>query len=109
VPWGKFGLTAFVWLMVLLFALLRGGKGGPSLVGADCGGGLYWGLFGLNLAVLFAATVHFRELVVSRALVKEGLGHQPMVGDLRWTRETTIRCADAAPFTHLTARAPRVQ
>ena len=87
----KFVRTFMVWSVVLFCALLRGGRGGESWLGAECGGELYWGLFLLNLALLFAFTVFFRELVMTRYEFKELLGHQPMIGDLRWTRDTTLQ------------------
>ena len=48
--------TAVIWLIVFVFALLRGGRGGASLIpGLDCSQFLYWYLFLSNLAVLISA------------------------------------------------------
>ena len=65
-PVSKLTLTGCTWVSVLVCALLRGGKGGASWLEAPCGGGVYWGVFGLNLALLFAATVYARDLVLTR-------------------------------------------
>ena len=48
--------TGVIWLIVFVFALLRGGRGGASLIpGLDCSQFLYWYLFISNLAVLISA------------------------------------------------------
>ena len=66
VPVSKLTITGVTWVSVLVCALLRGGKGGQSWLDAPCGGGVYWGVFGLNLALLFACTVYARDLVLTR-------------------------------------------
>ena len=82
--------TGVVWLIVFVFALLRGGRGGASLIpGLDCSQFLYWYLFVSNLAVLIAATAWIRKKTLDRATEKTFLGHEPLEGDLRWDRRTT--------------------
>ena len=52
-PWRG---CAAVSLIVFVFALLRGGRGGASLIpGLDCSQFLYWYLFISNLAVRISA------------------------------------------------------
>ena len=73
-----------------MFALLRGGRGGASLIpGLDCSQFLYWYLFISNLAVLIAATAWIRKKTLDRATEKTFLGHEPLEGDLQWDRRTT--------------------
>jgi len=95
--------------VVLVFSMLRGGggsgsgdadggKGMDSLLGASCGGNMYWGLLFLNLAVLFNATVAFRERVITRYELKLALGHADSVGDLRWTRRASVAYPTLAVF-----------
>ena len=82
--------TGVIWLIVFVFALLRGGKGGASLIpGLDCSQFLYWYLFISNLAVLIAATAWIRKKTLDRATEKTFLGHEPLEGDLQWDRRTT--------------------
>ena len=54
--------TGVIWLIVFVFALLRGGRGGASLIpGLDCSQFLYWYLFVSNRAVdCFAVPRHRR-------------------------------------------------
>lgn len=69
---------------------MRGGRGGASIIpGLECGDGLYWGLFCINLFVLLVATVFLRERTLSAAEEKTSLGHVPLEGDLAWDRRTT--------------------
>lgn len=91
VPLWKWGGTGALWLVVLLAALLRGGKGGASLIGAQCGGALYWVLFLGNCAVLFVATAAIRAGMLRRAEKFAALGHVRLDGDLEWDRRSTIR------------------
>ena len=91
----NWGWTALLWLVVFVFALLRGGRGGASLIEittgtkVDCRTGLYWGLFVVNLAILFGATTLLRNKTLTVAEEKTSLGHVPLEGDLHWDRRTT--------------------
>mmetsp|Transcript_19922 Transcript_19922/g.37153 ORF Transcript_19922/g.37153 Transcript_19922/m.37153 type:complete len:530 (-) Transcript_19922:50-1639(-) len=86
----NWGWTAVLWVVVFIFALLRGGKGGTSLIpGLTCEKPLYWGLFAINLFVLLTATAVLRSQTLSRAEEKTALGHKPLEGDLHWDRRTT--------------------
>ena len=86
--WAK---TGVIWLIVFVFALLRGGGGGASLIpGLDCSQFLYWYLFVANLAVLIAATCWIRKKTLDRATEKIFLGHVSLEGDLHWDRRTTV-------------------
>jgi hypothetical protein len=73
IPWPKLSLTFATWASVLGCALLRGSSSSSSfgssqswLGAVSCGGGLYWAVFLLNGALLFAVTVHAREVVLAR-------------------------------------------
>lgn len=90
-PWSKWGYTLVLWVIVLVFALMRGGRGGASIIdpNLDCKDGLYWGLFGLNLLILLGATHVLRNRTLATALEKSSLGHVPLEGDLAWDERTT--------------------
>lgn len=89
-PLRKLALTGVIWIVVLVFALLRGGKGGASLIGVECGSTLYWTLFFANMFVLVAFTVYLRRTLLVHAVIKHSLGHVVATGDLQWTSTTTV-------------------
>ena len=101
-PWGTFARTFLVWAIVLIFALLRGGKGGASssLVGASCGGGLYWGLFLANMAILGAVTVYLGHRTMTRFELMSRFGHVAVEGDLQWSREATWKYPGEPNWKH---------
>ena len=92
----KLSFTALLWMIVLVFALLRGGRGGESIVNTmsgssavECGSASYWILFFVNIAILVACTVHLRKKLLNRYELKISLGHVPLEGDLQWTKRST--------------------
>ena len=92
----KLSFTALLWTIVLVFALLRGGRGGESIVNTmsgssavECGSASYWILFFVNIAILVACTVHLRKKLLTRYELKISLGHVPLEGDLQWTKRST--------------------
>jgi hypothetical protein len=53
--------TFGLWVLAFAFALLRGGRGGASIVGAECGDELFWWLLFANMAALVAASWALRH------------------------------------------------
>lgn len=89
-PVAKFAKTFGVWVVVLVIALLRGGRGAESVIGAGCGTALYWVLFVIALIALGLITVRLRYELMTRFEKKLELGHVPVEGDLVWSHRSTI-------------------
>lgn len=102
-PWSKFGLTFLIWTIVLVFALLRGGRGGDSIVGASCGGALWSVLFVVNLVILLLFTMWLRKLTMTLFEKKLELGHKLLEGDLTWTKKSTIQYPALCIFAGIAA------
>lgn len=90
-PKRKLALTFGIWVLVFVFSLLRGGKGGASAVGAECGDGLYWGLLAGNLVMLVVATGFLRSKLLKTSTLRASLGHALGKGELVWDDSTTVK------------------
>ena len=55
------------WVIVLVAALLRGGHGAPSLIGAPCGGVLFWVLGAVAVLAIVALAAFVARLAVRGA------------------------------------------
>ena len=71
-------------LMVVLLALLRGGRQGSSVIGVAHCTAAYWSLTALAFALLFCVTVLMGRRLARRHAEKLAAGYQFEVGDIKW-------------------------
>ncbi|EQC36263.1 hypothetical protein SDRG_06368 [Saprolegnia diclina VS20] len=90
VPWGDLTILFFAWFGLLLFSMLKGGHGAPSVIGLDCGSAAYWLLTTLSLPFFVGVTAIFGLKIAARHEALQAFGYKYVEGDIVWTKRTTV-------------------
>ncbi|KDO26143.1 hypothetical protein SPRG_08504 [Saprolegnia parasitica CBS 223.65] len=90
VPWGDLTILFFAWFGLLLFSMLKGGHGAPSVIGLDCGSAAYWLLTALSLPFFVGVTAIFGIKIAARHEALQSFGYKYVEGDIVWTKRTTV-------------------
>jgi len=91
-PQDKVVLMCFMFTVVVILNLIKGGgKGHESVLGIDCGGLYYWFI---TIAIglwLIAIMYYVREkMVLPVAREKKIIGYEFVVGDVKWNARNTV-------------------
>lgn len=90
-PLKKVGYLAAMWLILLLFTLLRGGKGGKSIVpGWEFCGPEYWILTASSFVFLFGFSLIMGWRAVSKSTRKLAVSFPSVEGDVFWTAKSIV-------------------
>ena len=76
--------------MVIVFALMRGGHGAPSIIGIASCSGVYWLLLALAFAFAVVVTAFFARKNLKLWDLKAELNYRFSEGDVHWTTRNTI-------------------
>mmetsp|Transcript_39253 Transcript_39253/g.96986 ORF Transcript_39253/g.96986 Transcript_39253/m.96986 type:complete len:638 (-) Transcript_39253:336-2249(-) len=86
-PWHYILMLGRVWLVVVLFALLKGGHGMPSVLGLECGSVAYWAAVLGALPVLLLLSRQGGDVVCEHHHHLLSLGYEYAEGDVVWNKE----------------------
>lgn len=89
-----FPVLMLVWafVVIILSSLIRGGHGSPSIVGAPCGGIVFYAVAAAAFAAILAVLALYAWWVVRRMRTKERLGFAFLPSDIRWTGRRAAAC-----------------
>ncbi|OQS06739.1 hypothetical protein THRCLA_01235 [Thraustotheca clavata] len=90
IPWRDLTILFFAWLGLVLFSMLKGGHGTPSVIGLVCGSSMYWLLTIMSFPFFVAVTVVFGLKIAARHQVMQNYGYNYVKGDIIWTKRTTV-------------------
>ncbi|OQS01100.1 hypothetical protein ACHHYP_01827 [Achlya hypogyna] len=90
VPWGDLTILLFAWFGLVLFSMLKGGHGAPSVVGLVCGSSMYWFLTLMSFPFFVAVTAVFGLKIAGRHDAMQAYGYKYVAGDIVWNKRTTV-------------------
>ncbi|CAK4771591.1 hypothetical protein LEN26_017592 [Aphanomyces euteiches] len=90
IPWSDMSVLFVAWIGLLLYSMVRGGHGTPSIIGLTCGSVAYWGLTVLAFPFFACVTSYFGFRILHRHELMQSCGMTYLPGDIQWNRRTTI-------------------
>jgi uncharacterized membrane protein YfcA len=91
VPARGIAVLLFTWVVLILFSMVKGGHGTPSIVGLQCGSPAYWSLVGSSFPFFAAVTVYFGSKISHHHSLMKTCGYEYAKGDVEWTKEATVK------------------
>lgn len=91
VPYGDLAVLFLTWVGLVLFSMMKGGHGSPSIIGLSCGGFGYWVLIALAFPLFACATAYFGFKIVRFHRQLQAAGYQYLKGDVVWDRDAILK------------------
>ena len=89
-PWERILTVLIVWVVVIVFALMRGGHGAASIIGIASCSTVYWILLVLAFILALIVTVVVGLKLRNARVEKEAIGYVFHQGDVHWTFGNTM-------------------
>ncbi|OWZ10141.1 hypothetical protein PHMEG_00017053 [Phytophthora megakarya] len=91
VPMVDMGVLFLTWIGLVLFSMVKGGHGTPSVIGLSCGSIGYWLLIIVSFPFFVSVTVYFGMKISRFHTMLQVSDYTYAKGDMVWTKHAVIK------------------